>query len=123
MAVITLKQSPSRALMLMEPYLRPWSYLDEIERFASDIWESWRPGLMHAHRFDVYPRIDMYETGDEIRVRAELPGLKKEDIDISLEGETLTIKGEKKQEKVSADANYFHCELGYGTFMRSVSLP
>ena len=123
MAANIVKRNPSMALTVMEPYYRPWSYLDELESFASDIWESWRPGVMRSHRFDAYPRIDMYELEDEIHVRAELPGLKKEDIDISLEGETLTIKGEKKLEEVDEEANYFHCELGYGNFIRSVSLP
>ncbi len=123
MAANIVKRNPSRSLTLMEPYYRPWSYLDELERFVDSAWESWRPDVMHSHRFDVFPRIDMYELEDELHVRAELPGLKKSEIDISLEGDHLVIKGEKKQEEVSEDANYYVCETNSGNFIRSVSLP
>ena len=86
---------------------------DEIERFASDIWESWTPVVYGTH---THPRLDMYEEKDELVIRTELPGIKKEDIDVSLENGLLTIKAEKKQEEVSEDANYYSCERYFGTY-------
>ncbi|HDN79148.1 MAG: Hsp20/alpha crystallin family protein [Chloroflexi bacterium] len=67
--------------------------------------------------------IDMYETDDEIVVKAAIPGVKPEDIDVSLSGDVLTIKGEVKEGKEIREENYIRRERRYGTFCRSVSLP
>ncbi len=56
-------------------------------------------------------------------VRADLPGLKKEEIDLSILGSTLTIKGEKKSENEVKEENYHRVERSYGLFQRSVQLP
>jgi HSP20 family protein len=61
--------------------------------------------------------------GNNIVVKAEVPGLEPKDIDISLTGGVLTIKGEKKQEKEEKDENYHRIERSYGTFTRSVRVP
>ena len=65
----------------------------------------------------------MYEKDEKFVVRAELPGMKKEDADISVLGDTLTIKGERKAEAEVKDEDYYRCELCYGKFSRSVALP
>ncbi|MDY6825050.1 MAG: Hsp20/alpha crystallin family protein [Thermodesulfobacteriota bacterium] len=69
------------------------------------------------------PAIDVSETDNEYLVKAELPGLKKEDIDISLNNGILTLKGEKKQEKKDDNENYHFRESYFGTFTRSLRLP
>lgn len=69
------------------------------------------------------PPLEVYEKEDEYVVRAELPGMKKEDIDISLIGDTLTIKGERKAEEEVKSEDYYLCERCYGSFERSVTLP
>lgn len=69
------------------------------------------------------PAVDIHETDDSFVVSADLPGLKKDDIQINVEDNTLTIKGEKKfEEKVPRD-KYIRVERNYGTFVRSFSLP
>jgi HSP20 family protein len=69
------------------------------------------------------PSVDIYETNDSFVVSADLPGLSKEDIQIDLKDNTLTLKGEKKfEEKVSRD-NYIRVERAYGSFVRSFALP
>ena len=69
------------------------------------------------------PAVDIHETEDSFVVSADLPGLKKDDIQINVEDNTLTIKGEKKfEEKVPRD-KYIRVERNYGTFVRSFSLP
>lgn len=65
----------------------------------------------------------MYEKTDKFIVRAELPGMKKEDVEISLIGDTLTISGERKPSEEVKDEEYLRCELCYGKFSRSVTLP
>ena len=73
---------------------------------------------------DWTPPVDVFETKDhEIVLRAELPGLKREEIDIRVENSTLTLRGERNQEKEVSKENYHRIERAYGTFSRSFSLP
>jgi HSP20 family protein len=67
--------------------------------------------------------LEVFEKEDEYVVKAELPGMKKEEIDISVIGDTLTIKGERKAEEEAKEENYYLCERCYGSFERSLSLP
>jgi HSP20 family protein len=69
------------------------------------------------------PSLDVSETKNNIVVKAEAPGVDPKDIDISLMGDVLTIKGEKRQEKEEKDQNYHRVERSYGVFTRSVRLP
>lgn len=68
------------------------------------------------------PRIDVIDTDKEIRVSAELPGLDEKDIDVSLTKESLTIKGEKKEEKEEKGKDYYRSERSYGSFTRTIPL-
>ena len=67
--------------------------------------------------------VDMYETDDEVVVKTAVPGVKSEDIDVSITGDVLTIKGETKSEEKVEKANYIRQERRYGAFSRSVTLP
>jgi HSP20 family protein len=69
------------------------------------------------------PPVDLYEEKDEIVVKAELPGMSKEDIQINITDHLLTIKGEKKKEEEIKEADYYRSERSYGSFSRSVDLP
>ncbi|HEY3298687.1 MAG TPA: Hsp20/alpha crystallin family protein [Armatimonadota bacterium] len=68
------------------------------------------------------PVVDVVEDQDKIVVKAELPGMKREDIDIELSGETLTIRGERKFEDQENKDNYVRVERTYGKFMRSFTI-
>ena len=69
------------------------------------------------------PAVDIVETEDELIVKADLPDVKLEDIDVWVENGTLSLKGERKFEKEFADKGYHRIELSYGSFMRSFSVP
>jgi HSP20 family protein len=69
------------------------------------------------------PAIDMYQTNDDVVVKATLPGLKSEDVDITVTGETLTLRGEFKQNDEQKETNYHIREQRYGSFERSILLP
>lgn len=69
------------------------------------------------------PAIDMYQTDDEVVVKAALPGLKPDDVQISVTGDLLTLRGEFKQENEKKDATYHIREHRYGAFERSIMLP
>ena len=72
---------------------------------------------------DFAPSIDVSETDKEIVVSAELPGIEPEDINITLEHNTLTISGEKRAEKEEKGKRYYRLERSYGTFQRTIPLP
>jgi len=67
--------------------------------------------------------IDMYQTQNDVVVKAALPGFKPDEVDISITGDTLTIKGEHKEEQEIKDEDYFYKEHRYGGFSRSVVIP
>jgi len=69
------------------------------------------------------PAVDMYQTQDDIVVKAALPGLKPDEIDISVTGDLLTIKGEVKDEEKIEEGNYLRKERYLGQFVRELSLP
>ena len=73
--------------------------------------------------YKAWPAIDVAERDDAIVVRAEVPGTKPDDIDISVYGNTLTISGEKKDTKEEKNKGYYHVESTYGSFRRDVNLP
>ncbi len=67
--------------------------------------------------------IDLFETPIEVIVKTMIPGVRKDDIDISLSRDMLTIRGERKDEKTISDDDYHYRELYWGTFSRTVKLP
>jgi HSP20 family protein len=85
--------------------------------FGRDRWLPIRPSSIRM------PSLDVYEEKDSVVVKAELPGMKKEDVEVNLAGEILTIKGEKKEDKEVKEDNYYRRERSYGSFLRSVGLP
>jgi HSP20 family protein len=73
--------------------------------------------------YKVWPAIDVAEQDDAIAVRAEVPGCKPEEIEVSVHGNTLTISGQKKETKEDKDKGYYHVESTHGSFRREVTLP
>ena len=69
------------------------------------------------------PSVDVSETPDNFTVRAELPGMQREDIDLEVENNVLVIRGERKFEKQSDGENFHFTERSYGSFFRSFTLP
>lgn len=84
---------------------------DEIDRLFDNSVQPWTPSL------------DVHEDKDNFTIRVELPGLKREDIDISLDNGTLVISGERKVENVSEDTAVHRREFSYGKFQRVLNLP
>ena len=69
------------------------------------------------------PAVDIYETDNEVVLKAEVPGVNQKDIDIQVENNTLTLRGERKIDKETARENYHRIERSYGSFLRSFTLP
>ncbi len=116
MNIILRKGNGERALL---PFYRPWGLLDEIEALAREMWDAWEPFPLDN---SLVPLADMHEEKDQLVVKTELPGIDKKDLDISLEGDRLTIKAEKKEE-IKEEATHHIRERYYGRYFRSVTLP
>jgi len=104
---------------------RPFGELSSLRREMDRLWENFfgeRP-LPRIWEREWAPSLDVSETKDNFVVKAEVPGIDAKDIDISLTGDVLTIKGEKRQEKEEKEEDYHLVESSYGSFSRSVRLP
>jgi HSP20 family protein len=115
-----IRRNPAGRLALVEPLYRPTSLLDEVEALAREVFNS-RPLITFGNGFT--PSLDIYREKDELVVKAELPGIKKKDLDISLEDDLLTVKAEKKEETVGEDTTHYTRERHFGQYSRSVKLP
>ena len=71
----------------------------------------------------VSPQVDIYEDGNDVVVKAEIPGIKKEDLDINIKENMITISGEKKAEKKVERKDYYRFERSFGSFTRNLHLP
>ena len=100
------------------PYFRPFSLIDEIE----EIMENFENSMVFTPVTALMPKTDVYEEKGKLIMKTELPGVKKEDVDITIEGDRLTIKAEKKEE-VTEDATHNTRERYYGEYYRSMTLP
>ncbi|MFO8112284.1 MAG: Hsp20/alpha crystallin family protein [Desulfosalsimonadaceae bacterium] len=85
--------------------------------------DSFLPGFPFLRDDWLIPRVDITESRRNVTVKAEIPGVDKKDIDISIDNNVLRIKGEKHQEKEEKDENYYRMESGYGFFSRTIELP
>jgi HSP20 family protein len=104
---------------------RPFTELARMEREMEDVFGRFFPavrtwaGMERAWT----PAVDMREEKDEIVVKADLPGLDDKDIQVTVQDGTLTIRGERKEEKEEKGEEYYYAERAYGAFVRSLPLP
>ncbi len=97
--------------------------LARLHNEMDDLFDSFFRGLDRPFAgYKAWPAIDVAEQEDAIVVRAEVPGCKAEDIEISVYGNTLTISGEKKLTEEKKEKDYYHVESTYGSFRREVTL-
>ena len=93
-----------------------------VDRFFHDFWNNSLSDLEEDSTV-WSPRVDVKETKDAFELLADLPGLDKKDINISLHDDVLTVKGERKSETKSEDENSYYAERTFGSFARSFRLP
>lgn len=107
--------------MALTRFTRPEN--DIMSKRFSDIMDEFFNDAVRTRRDTFVPSIDVSETDDQFLISAELPGMSKEDIDISLENSRLTISGERSFEKEDKGKKYHRVESSYGSFERSFQLP
>jgi len=95
-----------------------------LDTMFEDFFHGFDIGPQWTHRLGSFnPRVDVTESEKEIKIAAELPGIDEKDIDVSVTRDTLTIKGEKKEEKEEDGKDYYRMERSYGSFCRTIPLP
>lgn len=120
----TQELRPSASARTVSPF-------EEMDRFFDSLfprgwmrplrwdWPAW-PSMPFEGKM---PRVDVIERDDEVVVRAELPGVDKKDLDVSMTDQTVTIKGSTSQEEKEEKGEYYRCEISRGSFSRTVTLP
>ncbi len=99
-----------------------WEPFGELGRFQREAQRKFN-GFGPTDRERFSPAVDVFEEKEAIVLRAELPGVKRDEIDISLDGNVLTLKGERKLEQEEAGKRYHRVEREYGVFVRQFQLP
>ena len=128
------KQTPTQPSVQGQkaaPAPRPSLYeeMDRLfEEFLSDGWmRSWRlprPARPMARALEGHlPRVDVIDRDGEVAVKAELPGVDKKDLNVTLTEDSVTIKGSSRREEKEEKGDYYRCEISRGEFSRTVSLP
>lgn len=124
-----IEKKEGREVVKAEP-ARLITPFEEMERWFEDFFRrplwltpSWFPRLRYPEMEALSPSVDIFEEADGVVVKAELPGMKKEDIDVSLNDEVITLSGEKKKEEKVEKKGYYRLERSFGSFHRSFRLP
>ena len=110
----------------LQKYSTPF---EDMERMFNDFFQqrffapSWMPRIKFPELTDVSATVDMFEKGDDLIIKAEIPGMKKEDISIDFAGDVVTISGEKKSEERTERKDYYRVERSFGSFSRKLHLP
>ena len=127
MAEDTKKQELQKA-----PPVHALSPFDEMDRLFD---QYFRTGWMRPWRFawpsmpEVSlpemrtPKVDVIDRDGEVIVKAEVPGVEKQDLDVSVSDNTVTLKGETRHEEKEEEGDYYRCEISRGAFSRTVALP
>jgi HSP20 family protein len=111
------------ALLPVKGSQRETNDLARLHRDMDDLFHGFFDGWdWPAKGISRWPKLDIAEDDKAFIVKAEVPGCKAEDVDISVHGNTLTISGEKKQEEEKKEKGYYHVERFYGSFRRDLNL-
>jgi HSP20 family protein len=117
------------------PFASPFEFMDrmteEMDRTFDRMFQNFgvprrsflRGSLPGTREAGFTPRVEAFQKGDQFIVRADLPGMKRDDVHVELTDDALTIHGERKEEHEESREGYFHSEREYGQFYRTVPLP
>lgn len=120
--MVIQKQRPEKNVFIWQPMKE----LEEMRRRFDDSGRpAWRAMWRRLPTEDALwaPAVDVVEKEDKFLVKVELPGVKDEDIDVSITGDTLTISGEKSTDSEVKKKGYYYSESSYGSFSRSITIP
>jgi len=128
MAKQKAKKKEERALEPYRPldWLAPFRRMEELfeDFFRRPFGRPWWPSMPRLFEgIEPSPSVDIFEEGDDIVVKTELPGMTKDDIEVNIAENRITLSGEKKKEEKVEKKDYYRLERSYGSFSRSFDLP
>jgi HSP20 family protein len=103
--------------------LSPWRAFEEMERAMDEMFGMRPVSRRLPQEREWMPSVEMFEKDNSYVIKAELPGVKEEDIDVTVTDHNLTIRGEKQASTETKKEDYYFSEVSYGSFMRSIPLP
>ena len=122
-------ENETRRMVPLRPIAEMARWDEELRRMFGDFFAGTLRPFLDGHRRRPFsfgtstPDIDLYEENNEVVVKAELPGMEKDDIEIKFTDYQLSIKGDKKRDKGLKEENYYFSECSYGPFLRALDLP
>jgi HSP20 family protein len=137
---VPVKRNEETAVTTQRPVLPgPWGLFDDLRAEMDQFWGApFAQGFQFpTFRFPNFgamtkplatetawmPKIDIYREKDNLMVKADLPGLTKDDVEVLVDNGKLLIKGERKEEKETKEEDFYRCERSYGSFYRHIPLP
>lgn len=124
MATLAIRREPVSSILPEFGYaLDPFRNMRDLLRWDpfAELGSSWPTERLGATTYT--PQFDVKETKDAYLFRADLPGVKEQDIEVTLNQNRLVVSGKRESEAEEKSETYYHCERSYGSFMRSFSLP
>ena len=103
--------------------LQPWSPLREMERFRRDFEDLFEQFFTPWRARVSPPSVESFIEGENLVVRADLPGIDPKNVEVTVTGNILTLKGSREQKREEKGRHFIHQELSYGSFERSLTLP
>jgi HSP20 family protein len=104
-------------------FRNPWAEFERIRQGLDELSRTYVEKGKAQDRANVFPALNIYEEPDQLLITAELPGIKATDLDLFIEGETLTIQGKRPSRGNEAGVSYHRREIESGSFSRAVTLP
>ncbi len=104
-------------------FRNPWAEFERIRQGLDELSRTYVDKGKGQQSANVYPALNIYEESDRLIVTAELPGIKVGNLDLSLEGDTLTIQGKRESRQNEAGISYHRREIESGSFSRGITLP
>ena len=103
----------------ISPFRDVFNLQEEVNRLFDDFFLPTEAG----GEFPFVPSVDISETKNQIKVKADIPGISEKDIELTLENNILTIKGKREEEKETKEENFYSRERVYGSFLRQIQIP
>lgn len=104
-------------------FRNPWAEFERIRQGLDELSRSYIEKGKGQNRANVFPALNIYEETDRLVVTAELPGVKAQDLELSIEGETLTLQGKRDSHQNEPSISYHRREIESGSFNRAITLP
>jgi len=125
-----MTETKEKKELVVKERMQPETYFDVMDNYVNRLMRHPFSLLTPSFLFRDFPEseglspsVDIFEDGEHLVLKAELPGIKKEDLNVTITENRITLSGEKKQEERIEKDNYHWCERSYGSFSRSFRLP